>query len=482
VRRIALLAICAASSAAAQTQPGASIPSAEAGTGTESWQTPTLTITRYDEHWEDLADPSARDGHWTERFKYIPLGSDAYLTTGLELRAHNEKYGNNLWGAAPAPDDGYLWLRALPYADLHAGRGKLAVRAFAQPIMAYAVGVTPSPGPIDQTRTDMLQGFADVRVGADTGSTEADGATIRFGRQMVSLGTERLVGTRYGPNVPLAFDGIRIFASLPGASATILSARPVQPGGGTFDDRRSRSKKLRGIYATVPTFILASGIDVYWLGYRNTAAKYGGISGDERRDSFGARLFGTAADWHWNVETVYQAGRFAGQRISAWTMGSEIGRRLPNIMFTPDAVLRVSVVSGDRRPGDGRLNTFNAMFPKGKYFGELSPVGPYNIISANPRVALALTPTLSGSIAGMAYWRYTKGDGIYDVPGNLIRAPGTATSRFIGKQVEATIAWQATPELEVSGSLSAFGAGAFIRQTGPARTITMLGLETNFRF
>jgi hypothetical protein len=48
--------------------------------------------------------------------------------------------------------------------------------------------------------------------------------------------------------------------------------------------------------------------------------------------------------------------------------------------------------------------------------------------------------------------------------------------------VEATIAWQATAELELSMSISAFAVGAFIRDTGSAKTIHMLGLESNFRF
>jgi hypothetical protein len=482
VRSLALLALCTTAPAAAQTQPGATPPALNAGTGREAWQAPTLSITRYDEHWEALADPAARDDHWTERFKYAPLAGDAYLTTGIELRARSEKYSSNMWGDGPAPDDGYLWLRAMPYADVHVGTGRLGVRGFVQPIAAYAIGVAPVAGPVDQTRVDLLQGFADLRIGAETGSAEAAGATLRLGRQMLSLGTERLIGTRYGPNVPLAFDGARAVISLPGATVDLLAVRPVQPGSDSFDDRRSRSRRLDGIYASVPALGLSSGLDLYWLGYRNDAARFGGVTGMERRDSFGARLFGATAGWHWNVEGVVQRGRFAGQRIAAWTLGSEVGRRFVTAPLAPDAVLRVNVVSGDRRPDNGRLGTFNALFPKGKYFGELSPIGPTNIVSVNPRVGLALSGTMSASIAGMAYWRYSIGDGVYDIPGNLIRAPGSATARFVGKEAEATLAWQATPELELSTSLSAFAPGGFIRQTGPARTIAMLGLEANFRF
>lgn len=436
---------------------------APAAAKTEAWQPPTLTITRYDEDWTTLEDPAERTEHWTDPFKYISIGADAYLTTGVEFRLRNEKYRDNLWGDADAPDDGYLWARVVPYADLHVGKA----RAFVQPIIAYAAGVAPSAGPVDQTRVDLLQGFADVEIGP---------VTFRAGRQMLSLGTERLVGTRYGPNVPLAFDGARGIVRIGAATVSVLAVRPVQPGPKSFDDTRSRSKSLWGAYATLP------GLDIYYFGYRNARTAFGGRTGRELRHSVSARSFGIAGDWHWNIEGVAQFGRFAGSRIGAWTLGSEVGRTFPNAPLALDAVMRFNIVSGDRRRGDRTLGTFNALFPKGKYFGELSPVGPSNIVSVNPRVAMTVTPGVSASISGMAYWRYARADGVYDVPGNLLRAPGTSRARFIGKEIEATLAWQATPELELSTSLSAFDAGRFLDETGSGRTIGMLGLESNFRF
>lgn len=439
----------------------------------EAWEPPTLTTTRYDEDWSDLADPAARTGRWSDDLKYIDLGGDAYATLAAEIRVRNESYRNNLWGSADAPNDGYQWLRFVPSVDLHAGR----VRAFVQPIAAYAIGVAPRAGPVDQTRVDLLQAFTDVRIGdAETGAAEGLGVTLRAGRQMIPLGTERLVGTRYGPNVPLAFDGFRALASLDGAKLSLFAVRPVQPGPASFDDRRSRTRSLWGAYLT------RGGLDLYYLGYRNRQARFGGETARELRHSLGARLSGSREGWHYNLEAIYQFGRFGAQTISAWSVGSEVGHRFAAARFAPDAVLRFNVVSGDGDPGDNRLGTFNALFPKGKYFGELSPVGPYNIVSANPRVALSLGGNVSASLAGMAYWRFSRNDGIYDIPGNLIRAPGGSRARFIGSEVEGTLAWQATPDLELSTSLSLFDAGRFIRETGPARTIAMFGLEANFRF
>lgn len=429
----------------------------------EAWQAPTLSITRYDEDWSDLADAAKRAHHWTGPFKYIPLGGDAWLSTGIEVRLRSESFANNALGNAASPDDGYLWTRVLPYADLHVGR----VRAFAQPILAYAAGVRPAAGPVDQTRTDLLQGFAELDLGA---------VTLRGGRQMLSLGTERLIGTRYGPNVPLAFDGVRGIGAVGRAKISLLAVAPVAPRGGTFDDRTSPTKTLWGAYAVLP------GLDLYYLGYRNRTPHFGTRTGRELRHSFGARVHGTRDDWHWNVEGVAQFGRFADGPIAAWTLGTELGRTLPTLPFAPDAVLRINIISGDGDARDRRLGTFNALFPKGKYFGELSPVGPYNLINLNPRVAGTLGGGVSASIAANAFWRYAAADGVYDIPGNLLRAPGTSRARFIGKQIEGAISWAATPELALSASLSRFVPGGFLRDTGARRPIWMTGAETSFRF
>lgn len=429
----------------------------------EAWQAPTLSITRYDEDWSDLADAEKRAHHWTGPFKYIPINDDVWLSTGTEFRLRSESLSGNQWGGPAAkgsPDQTYLWARALPYADLHIGR----VRAFVQPMASFATGVEPAAGAIDQSRLDLLQVFAEADLGP---------VTLRAGRQMVSLGTERLVGTRYGPNTPLAFDGARAVVRVGAASVNLLALNPVQPGARDFDDHTSPARGLWGAYAVLP------GWDVYYLAYRNRNARFGGVSGRELRHSIGLRSHGVRGRFHWNVEGVAQFGHFDAQSIGAWTLGTEVGLTLPHAM---DATMRVNIISGDGKAGDAHLGTFNALFPKGKYFGELSPVGPANIINLTPRFSAQITPKVSASVAAMAFWRYSRADGVYDIPGNLIRDAGAGRSRFIGGGAEAAVSWQATPELALSTSLSAFVPGAFLRETGSTHTFTMLGLEANFRF
>ena len=434
------------------------------------------TNMRYDEDWSGVtATAPRRDADWWKAAKHRPLDKDGdvYLTTGLELRIRQEGFDDNNWGDPPAADDGYLWIRMMPHADLHAG----PVRAFVQGIAGYARGVGAGKGPADETGIDLLQGFADVRLPL----AENAALTLRGGRELVALGSERLVGLRYGPNIPQAFDGGRAILNVGPVRLDAFAMRPVAVGLGDFDDRRSRTRRLSGVYASA-TVARDIGLDLYWLGYRNETASFAQGAGDERRDSYGVRLFGKRGGLAWNWEAALQRGSFGAARIRAWTVATETAYRFADAPLTPRIRLRANIASGDRDPGDRTLGTFNALFPKGKYFGELSPIGPYNIANLHPSLDVDLGRGFTLDLAGIAYWRASRGDGVYNVPGQLIRAPGDARSRFIGTQAEALLGWQASEILSFGVSLSLFRPGDFIRETGPARTIHMIGSEAMLRF
>ena len=429
------------------------------------------TNVRYDEDWSVLAHRP--HGGW-QRPKYLPLSADgtAYLTLGGEARARFERFDNALWGDPPAPDDGYLWLRAMPSADLHAG----PTRVFVQGIAGYARGVGAGKGPVDETGIDLLQGFGEASLNV----RDAHRITLRGGRMLIGLGSERLVGTRYGPNIPQPFDGVQVIAQIGPHQVTALALRPVAIGANDFDDATSRTRRLSGVYATLQ-MAPGIGLDAYWLNFADDRARYGGGIGRERRDTFGLRAFGSHGPLSWNWEAMVQRGRFADRSIRAWSIATETGWRLSPGGFSPRLRLRANIASGDADAEDARLGTFNALFPKGRYFGELSPIGPRNIANLNPAITLDMGSGVSLEIAAAAFWRASRGDGLYDLPGQLIRPAGTGTARHIGNQIEMVAEWEASALLSFTASLSAFRPGAFIRQTGPSRTIGMLALEARFR-
>lgn len=433
------------------------------------------TALRHDEDWSVLRDTPQTEGDWRLPLKYRPLDEEGrvYLTLGGEVRARYESYANNLWGQSPAPDDGYPWMRAMPHADLHAG----PARIFLQGIAGYARGVGAGKGPVDETGIDLLQGFADIRV--PTG--ENSSLTLRAGRELVALGSERLVGARYGTNVPQPFDGIHAIFEHGSLRVDGFRLRPVDIGLDSFDDATSRTRRLNGVYATiVPAKNIA--IDLYWLGYSNETARFAAGTGHEQRDTLGLRFSGQRGPLGWNLEVVRQRGRFDGGPIRAWSVASETSWHFTGLALQPRLRLRANIVSGDRDRQDGMLGTFNAMFPKGYYFGELSPIGPANIVNVHPGLDLTIGPRMTLTFAGVAYWRESRGDGIYGMGGNLLRAPGDSTSRFIGREMEVAIGWQANEIVSLSASAASFAAGEFIRETGPAHAIRMVAFEARVRF
>ncbi|WP_164988281.1 alginate export family protein [Bradyrhizobium betae] len=448
---------------------------AQAQVGTGLGRAPTLTNERYNEDWIYLADPVSRTGHWTEPFKYIALDDNrsTYLVTGMEARSRYEGYANVNWGSAP--NDAYIWHRFMPYADLHMG----AVRFFAQPIVSSISGVDRPTRPVDTTGTDMLQAFGELRMDV----TERMSLSLSMGRKLVSLGAGRFIDTRYGVNIPQAFEGADATLTSQFRQVTALYYHPVDNGPGDFDDRSSRQKAVWGVYATQWLDAKrAIGIDAFYLGLRDNAAVYDQGTGKEIVHTFGSRVFGDKGSWHWNIEGALQGGHFAGHPRTGWGIGGEVGYRFLNVPTTPDFSFLSEVISGDDNPRDQRLGTFNPLFPRGKYFGALSPIGPRNLIRARPGVTVVPYTDVAVSLTGAAYWRQSVADGVYGVAGNVVRSGRDSTARFIGTQIELTVAWQATPELNVTASVSAFEAGTFIRETGPAQTIRMLGIMANYRF
>lgn len=448
---------------------------ASAQVSTNLERAPTLTIERYSEDWSQFADPAYRKGNWTEPFKYVPLKNDGtiYLTTGLEARSRYEGYENVNWGSSP--NDHYVWNRLMPYADIHVGK----VRFFVMPILSSISGTNRAKRAADTTGVDMLQAFVDVQVGLPGNAS----LVLSAGRKLVSLGSGRFIDRRYGTGVPLPFDGFEAILTGRTRQITAFSLKPVDTGEGDFNDRRSRDKAVWGVYAT--QWLDANhlyGVDVYYIGLRDRDAVFDQGAGRQVAQTVGTRLFGDDGAWYWNAEAARQRGTFAGYRSAAWGTGAETGYRFGSVSLRPEVALTADVVSGDGDPNNRKLGTLNALFPNGKYFGALSPIGPRNLIHLRPSTTVHPHKDVAVSLTAVAYWRENTHDGIYAIPGLLVRSGRDSDARFIGKQIELAASWQATDQLNLTASVSAFDPGPFIRETGPSRTIKMVGTQTTFRF
>lgn len=262
-----------------------------------------------------------------------------------------------------------------------------------------------------------------------------------------------------------------------------FGTRYVSTDTGVFDDSSDTGRSLWGVYAVRSRAQdHTSGMDLYYLGYRRNEATFEQGEGKEVRHSWGARFWRTSSPFDYNVEAVVQTGRFANTDIRAWTLASDTGYRIETAPGRPRLGLRADITSGDRDPHDDRLGTFNPMFPKGGYFGLVSTAGPSNHMDLHPQVTLSFRHDLVMTASWLFFWRQEVGDGVYGIPGNVLRSAEGTRARFVGQSPGVETVWQLTKRLSLTGNASLFTAGSFIQESGPARTIGYLAGWTTYRF
>lgn len=382
---------------------------------------------RYDEDWSSLKNKAKRRDY-ADRLKYIPLGTeDWYLTIGGEARPFYEFYRNENWGGSPQDDNGWVLQRYMLHGDFHLGK---RARIFAQIKSGLINNRTGGVRGADLDKLDLHQLFFDYKLITEKNKS----LTLRAGRQEISFGSSRLIGTREGPNVRMSFDGIRLTAKTKGWSLDGFAAKPVSTSKGFFEDKPQNQLTFGGAYAVSPPgFLTEKGkIDFYYFGLDKKTARFNQGTAREIRHTIGTRIWKTSAPLDYNFELVYQFGKFGAGRINAWTAASDTGYTVRNWYLKPRFGLKADITSGDKNPNDKNLQTFNALFPRGSYFGQLSPTGPYNHIDLNPSVSLNPAQNIKVNLDWINFWRTSRRDGVYNVPGTLIRTGNQSRARFIG--------------------------------------------------
>ncbi len=435
---------------------------AQASADEKRCERPPVTLVRYDEDYSFLRNPKCRTDVW-DPLKYLVLDESlsAYLTLGLDIRERYEYFHNLDWGRDPHASTGYLIQRAMPYADIHIGGH---FRYFFQLTSNLVWGRDPKP--LDRDDLDLLQSFVSLSFGS---------LTLRGGRQEIEYADSRLVSIREGPNVRLAFDGVRLMQRVHKWQIDAFALSPVRVRPGVFDDGAEPGEWFWGVYATGPVLSRELGLDAYYLGLLRPNAAFEQGTSRELRHSFGARIWGEAAQFDYNLELVYQLGSFGAGRINAWMVALDLGYTLEGLPTEPRVGAQVNATSGDSDPRSPDLQTFNPLFPRGAYFSQANLIGPLNHIDVHPALTLHPVEGLEILLDWDFFWRESLGDGLY-LPSTLLQVPGAGNpARYIGDQGAVLIQWQATRHVRLAVTYSHFFAGPFLAQAGLGHDVDFVG-------
>lgn len=418
---------------------------------------PVVLPNRWQEDWSVLADPSVKREPGDE-LKYIPFGpgGDHYLTFGALLRERVESNDAPAFGIGRTSDT-YLLQRFQVHAGLHLGAPWLAfvqledVRPFAK----------TSWGPTDRNH-------ADVRLAFLAWQHEVAGGTVklRAGRQDFAFDLQRFVSLRDGPNVRQSFDALWGDYETGTWRFIGLASHPVQyRDDRAFDDTSGSSQRFDMI--RVERRVMGDKeLSYYHAWYSRDHVAFLDAQGNERRRVDDIRFAGTQGPLDWDLEAMVQRGQVGTSQIRAWAAGTRAGWTFKDVPWTPRIGIQIDTASGDGRQDDGRLGTFNPLFPNGYYFSLAGYTGYSNLTHVKPSVMLKPTSKLTMTGAVALQWRRSTADAIYVQPANPLAGTAGRGSKWTGVYGQLRIDWKWRPGVTFSLEANHFQAGSAIRDAG----------------
>lgn len=434
----------------------------------------SFKLLRYDENYEYLKDSADNFYH---KIKFLPLNDkeNIYLSFGGEARYEYVDFNNEDWGRLNIGHNNFFLQRYDVHADLHLGKN---IRIFSQIRSALQNGRKNGSRGIDEDQLSIQNLFID----ANLINKEDHKFTVRLGRQELDYGSGRLISVREGPNVRLSFTGAKLMYSGKNISVDAFAMMADSINTGVFDNTMSKQLNLWGVYSKI-IFPKAGNLDLYYIGIRRDESVFEAGTAQEKRHTIGGRFWKYGGGFIYNLEAAYQFGSFGDENIRAWTGSVDVGYLFENVKFKPSINLRNDCISGDKGKDDGKLQTFNPLYPKGGYFGFSPQVGPVNLIDIHPYITLDLTSRLKMQMDAVFNWRYSLQDGVYRPSGALNRPGSSSDKRYIGTAYLTNFTYSFNRYISLVSGIQYFRKGAFIEGIIPnAKNGVFYNIRLGFKF
>ncbi|WP_460558113.1 alginate export family protein [Ferruginibacter profundus] len=437
---------------------------------------PAFKPLRYDEDYSILKKDSSLN--WYKKAKYNPLSvnGETYISLGGEIRYQYFYFKNENWGGTPKDKDGYILTRYLAHADFHSGK---YTRFFLQLQSSLANGKINKPSGVDENQLDLHQAFIDIVLPVVSMKQKL---LLRFGRQELLYGSQRLVAVRDGPNNRQSFDAAKLMYTNNHFKADIFFSHYVLSKQNIFDDGFNKTTKFWGTYIAVNKIPVLQNADFYYLGLSKAVTTFDDGKGKEVRHSIGSRIWKKTGNWQYDFEGLYQFGKFASKNISAWTISSNTSYSFNSLKLKPQIGLKTELITGDKNYDDNKLNSFNPLFPRGAYFGLAALIGPSNLQDIHPSVSFDLSKQIELTIDYDAFWRYSCNDGIYAPSTALIYTGRNINSKFIGQQYATELTYTPGKFLYFRAEFTWFKSGSYLKIASPGKDILFTGFTAQLKF
>jgi len=312
---------------------------------------------------------------------------------------------------------------------------------------------------------DLLEGYADLRWIWDLP------LDVRLGRQQLSYGRERLVGTEDFGASARTFDAYR-FRFVMGAllldvfSAKLVDTNPPGPPG--LPVMSDQDRNFSGAYFTREGGHIER-LDLYWL--RDIDKTHPTTTGEIKRHTLGVLGRGALpAALAIEVEYGYQTGE-AGDAldIAAQMLVAELSYTRKEARDL-QAALAFEWASGDPDPADGELETWSQLFPSThRHLGTMDYVGRQNIRDIRGQLGARVTSRITGLLDYHLFRLDQPEDAWFNTAGEVtqagVRVFGPDPSRTeadLGQELDLLFRYEGFPGAGIELGYSRFFAGDLI--------------------
>ena len=314
---------------------------------------------------------------------------------------------------------------------------------------------------LEEDSIDLNQAFLGL------GNAKEFPLTAKIGRQELSYGDERLIGSFDWNNIGRVFDAAKLRFENDTFWVDVFSGRVVIPRDGAFNTVNDYDW-FSGVYASTRTLIPKQETQLYFLS-RNVGAQSPAafppsppplVAPASRRDIYtlGLRVKSTPGQFRgfdYEAELAGQLGNFydsaQAKRLDQEALAAHVagGYTFEKTSWKPRLGLEYNFSSGDRDPADGTHQTFDNLFPTNhRFYGFMDLISWQNI--HNLRFATSTRPFKGFALTAdyHLFWLADTSDFFYNAAGAPRRTGGyglqPANDSFAGSELDliATYQWK----------------------------------------
>ena len=375
---------------------------------------------------------------------------------GAELRARAQT--RNGGGDDPTKQDAFTTSRLRLDATVRPTR---QVRIFVQAQDSQVLGLAAGRG------SRAFKDSADIRQGYVALGREDGPLTLFTGRRELSFIDQRIIGVRNWSNTAPAWDGSELVLRRGKDRVNLLAVTQVDISGGF--NPPSRTRWVHGAAGAIVSGLRGHQIEPFYFTSRRPVDRASNLGGVLR--TAGSRFSGLlAGTWDYQVILAGQGGRTQDQRQGAWMGVWALGKTLEQRRWRPRLGVEWSYASGDSDPQDGRIGTFDTLFPgPHRIYGEQDIVSLRNLRALKTGVELDPGSAWQINVDFFDFRLASRYDGLYQTNFAVrAHAPlGGASSAHIGSELDVVLRYAPTPRVELSFGLSRFVAGRFVIREVP---------------